>query len=191
MTLMDIYYFGFTSIRLRGKKTTLVIDPFSKETAGLKFEKTEADAVLLTAKNSPRISLDQVSNSRVVIDGPGEYEVGGVAIHGIAIDGIATYVVKIDGVTMLHLGDISNPLSDSEIEKYPSIDILFVYGGKDTADMIAKLEPKIVVPLNFTNETLDAFLKELGKESVKPVSKLTITKEKLPSEMEVVVLGNA
>ena len=185
---MDIYFLGFTAVRIRGKRASLVIDPFSKETTGAKFERTEADAILVSTKNSSRTSLVQVSNARVVIDGPGEYEVGGVTILGIPIGNVTTYVIKIDGITGLHLGDITRVLSDSEIEKYPSTDILFVSVGKETPDVIAKLEPKIVIPMEFTSETLALFLKELGKEGVRRQSKLTITKEKLPSELEVVVL---
>lgn len=185
---MDIYHFGLSAIRIKGKKTAIVIDPFFKDKTGLKFEKVEADAVLISDREASWMSLSQVDGYRVVIDGPGEYEVGGIAIRGIAIDDTVSYLVKIDGITVLHLGEIIKPLTDTEIEKYPSVDILFVSVSKDTADMIAKFEAKIVIPLNFTNETLGVFLKELGKESVKPLSKLTITREKLPGEIEVVVL---
>lgn len=194
---MDIYFLGLTAVRLRGKKTTLVVDPFNREKTGtlpvgrrVKFDKTEADAVLLTSKNARETSLSQVQNYRVIVDGPGEYEVGGVSIIGLPVGETTTYYIKMDGVALLHLGALQKPLSESEFEKYPNIDVVFVPAslGKDAADMVAKLEPKVVVPIHF-DDNLTLFLKELGKSDVKPQSRLSITKDKLPQELEVAWLS--
>lgn len=192
---MDIYFLGLTALRLKGKKTTLVVDPFTKESAKIipggrqvKFEATEADGVLITSKHVSHISADQVNNYRVVIDGPGEYELGGATIVGIPVFDQTTYYVKMDGINLLHLGGLRQSFTDSDLDKFPSIDILFIAVTKEAADIIAKLEPKIVIPLHFDEAALALFLKAIGKEGIKPISKLTITKEKLPSEMEVVVL---
>lgn len=182
---MDIYFLGFTAVRLRGKKTSIVIDPFDKEKTGIKFEKTEADAVLLTAKNSPQMSIQQIANSRVVIDGPGEYEVGGVSIVGIAASGLTTYYIKMDGIALLHPGALQKKLSENELDRYPNVDIFFA--PPEGADMVSKLEPKVVIPINF-GDNISRLLKELGKEGTKPATKLSITKDKLPAELEVVVL---
>lgn len=184
---MDIYFYGLTAVRIRGKKTAVVIDPFSKEKTGKKFEKVETDAVLLTAKNSPMTSLDQIQNYRVVIDGPGEYEVGGVAIIGIGVSDSTVYALKMDGIVLLHLGKLDISLSDSQIDKLPAADIVFATVGNEMPDIIAKLEPKIIIPMYETG-ALGGFLKGIGKEGLKPQAKLTITREKLPGEMEVVVL---
>lgn len=187
---MDIYFLGLTAVRLRGRKTALVIDPFDREKSGIKFEKTEADAVLLTSKNARETSVSQVQNFRVVIDGPGEYEVGGVSIVGLPVGELTTYYIKMDGIALLHLGALQKPPSESEFEKYPNIDVVFVPVslGKEAADMVAKLEPKVVIPIHF-EENPAAFLKELGKEEMKPQSKLSLTKDKLPQELEVVWLS--
>ena len=184
---MDIYFFGLTAVRIRGKKTAIVLDPFSKEKAGKRFEKTEADAILLTSKNTSTTSLDQIENYRVVIDGPGEYEVGGVSINGISMGNATIYAIKMDGIVLLHLGKHDKAFSDSQIEKLPAADIVFTPASKEIADTLAKLEPKIIIPM-YEDGALESFLKEIGKDSIKPQSKLTVTREKLPAEMEVVVL---
>lgn len=187
---MDIYFLGLTSVRLRGKKTTLVVDPFDKETTGIAFEQTQADAVLQT-EESPKASLTKVRDYRVVINGPGEYEVGGASILGIPIGNVTTYYIKMDGIALLHLGKCERPLTDAEIERYPSIDVVFAPVNRTSANFIAKLEPKIVVPINFTQKSNDAvvsFLSELGKGGIKPQPKLSISKEKLPAEVEAVWL---
>ena len=51
---------------------------------------------------------------------------------------------------------------------------------------VTALEPKITVLYGGKNA---AAAKILGAESVSPVSKVTIAKDKLPEKMEVVVLG--
>lgn len=175
---MDIYYAGLTCIRVKGKKTTLVIDPSNK---------TEADAVLLTSPDAPTISTKQVTGYRVAVTGPGEYEVGGVGIAGFPVGKSTTYVLKVDGISILHMGNIQN-ISESELDRYPNIDIVCIPVGPQASHIIAKLEAKVVIPIAFDQASLSTFLKEVGKEDVKPQSKLTITREKLPAELEVIVL---
>lgn len=177
---MDIYCSNPTSVRLRGKKTVLVIDPTAS---------VEADAVLLTGKNLPHVQPAKVKNARVTVDGPGEYEVGGVSIVGKALGEVTTYYIKIDGMTILHLGSIDKPLSDTDFDTYPSIDVLLVPVMREVSEMVAKFEPKVVVPIAFDQASLAEFLKEMGKDGIKSQPKLSITKEKLPAELEVVVLG--
>ena len=176
---MDIYFSDETSIRLKGKKTALVIDPTST---------VEADAILLTQKNLSYVKLDKVKNARVTIAGSGEYEIGGVAIVGVKVGETTTYYVKMDGVALVHLGGITAPLSDSEIDKYPSVDVLFVPVIKGIAEMVTKFEAKVVVPIKYENASLTEFFKEMGKDAVNTQPKLSISREKLPAELEIVAL---
>ncbi len=177
--VMDIYFLGQGAVRIRGKKTTLVVDP---------LEKVDADGVLITNHDVTSIQLSKVNGLRVVISGPGEYEVGGAAILGVQVGEATTYSIKIDGVTLLHLGNLTKPLTDSEIDKYPSIDIVFLPAVREIVPLIAKLEPKIVIPIHFTKENIEPFLKETGKEGLSARDKLTTSREKLPQELEVVWL---
>ncbi|MBI2036627.1 MBL fold metallo-hydrolase [Candidatus Microgenomates bacterium] len=176
---MDIYFLGQGAVRIRGKKTTLAVDPFTK---------IEADAALLTSYDEALSQLPKVNNFRVVISGPGEYEVGGAAILGVGVGGITTYSIKIDGISLFHAGAITRPLTDAEIDKYPNIDIAFLPVVGEIASLIAKLEPKIVIPIYVTKENIDQFLKEVGKEGLSPKDKLTVSREKLPPELEVIWL---
>lgn len=178
---MDIYFSNETCVRLRGKRTALVIDPTAN---------VEADAILLTVSNLPYVRVDKVKNAHVTIAGPGEYEIGGAAIVGVKVGEVTTYYVKMDNVAILHLGAITRALPDNELDKYPSIDILFVPAIKEISEMITKLEPKIVIPIKYNDSSLEEFFKEIGKESVRSQPKLSVTKDKLPAELEVVVLGN-
>jgi L-ascorbate metabolism protein UlaG (beta-lactamase superfamily) len=200
---MEISFLGLSALLLQGKKTTLLTDPFEKEKTGIPFGKKEADAILLTVRDA-YTSTREVEGFHVLVDGPGEYEVGGISIIGVRGGGITTYCIKMDGITLLDLGPLRKTLTDSEFERYPNIDILFVpvggrgsINGKDAVAMVTKLEPKVVIPIYFqTSEKeklpldgAETFLREMGREGVKPQTKLSLTREKLPAELEVVWLS--
>jgi L-ascorbate metabolism protein UlaG (beta-lactamase superfamily) len=97
-------------------------------------------------------------------------------------------------------------LSDIEIGKearevIEEPDILFIPVGdkgsknegildvKDSAKLASSLEPGIVIPMDYDETTLKAFLKEMGEEKAEVVEKLTLKKKDLEGkESEVVVL---
>lgn len=189
---MEITHLGHACFRLRAKNTALVIDPFSSKMTGLRMSKVTADAVLCTHGHLDHHDLERVEGYRVVIDAPGEYEVGGAQILGIAAFHITLYQIKLEGLTLAHLGDLGQTLTDKMVEELDGVDILMIptggvntIGPAEAAQVVAQLEPKIVIPMHYP---VDLFLKEMGKEGVKPQPKLVITKDKLPEEMEVIVL---
>lgn len=208
---MEITHLGHACFKLRGKNVTLLIDPFSED-IGLKMPKVTADAVLTTHRHPDHHDLSRVSDYRVLIEGPGEYEVGGAQIVGISAfhdtakgqerGKVTLYHIKMDGLSLAHLGDLGDKLNETQIEKLSGVDILMVpVGGTFTispgvaAEVVAQIEPKVVIPmhyfvpgLKFNLASVDSFLKEMGKEEVKPQPKLVVTKDKLPQEVEVVVL---
>jgi hypothetical protein len=64
-------------------------------------------------------------NEKIVVAGAGEYEIGGVEIWGSDVEGNKTiYDIKVDGVSVMVLGELIEPLSDKKIEKIQGIDVL-------------------------------------------------------------------
>ncbi len=78
---MEISLVNKTSVKLKGKNASVVIDPTSK---------TEADIVLAT-KALDSLTIDKVEGVRLIISGPGEFEAGGISITGKASKGTTTY----------------------------------------------------------------------------------------------------
>ena len=141
-----------------------------------------------------------------VVEGPGEYEFGSVTARGFGVkttydkeDRYNTiYQVRMEEMNIIFLGALSNPEIDSKIlGEFSDIDILFVpVGGGDVlevpeaAKLATKLEARLVIPMHYDTAALKAFLKEEGKEGLKPVDKLTIKKKDvLVMEGELVVLS--
>jgi L-ascorbate metabolism protein UlaG (beta-lactamase superfamily) len=209
---MEITYLGHASFRIKGKGVSLVTDPFSPEDTGLKFPKVEAQIVTISHQHQDHNQASLVGGQPQVFEGPGEYEASGVKILGIAtshdnLKGLkrgknTVFQIKIDNLTLVHLGDLGHKLETKDIEALNGVDILFVpVGGvftvdaKGAAEVVAQLEPRIVIPMHYQSakltfdlEPVEKFLKEMGKEEIRAQEKLAITKDKLPEEMEVVLL---
>lgn len=211
---MDISFLGQSAFLLKGKGAALVTDPFDSS-GGSKFPKVEADIVTVSHDHAGHNAASSVGGSPFVVGGPGEYEIKGVKIAGVPsfhdekegkLRGKNTiYNMKIDGVWLCHLGDLGQKeLSNGQLEKIGNVDILAIpVGGEDTIDaeaaaqIVAKLSPKIVVPMHYleslgdgkvSREGVEKFLKEMGVEKMGPADKLSISREKLPEELQVVLL---
>ncbi|MEK7543971.1 MAG: MBL fold metallo-hydrolase [Patescibacteria group bacterium] len=213
---MDITYLGHSSFKIRGKQTVVVTDPFSS-TIGLTFPKhTAADIVTVSHDHEDHNAAAAIEGDPYIVKGPGEYEIKGIGIVGLGVyhddekgakRGRSTiYRMEIDGMSIVHLGDLGHELSSAEVDSLDGVDILLVpvggtytIGAATAAKMITEIEPTIVIPMHYNCPDLDqkafgqlvgvdAFLKEMGKTEVSPQPKFVITKDKLPEEMQVVVL---
>ena len=209
---MDIIFLGHAAFKLKGKQTSLVTDPYDTS-VGLKFPKVDADIVTVSHGHGDHNAKDLVSGDPFVIDGPGEYEIKGVKIIGVASfhdekegkeRGLNTiYNIKIDGINVCHMGDFGQKsLTSEQQEVLGNVDVLLVPTGgvytidaQAAAEISASLEPKIVIPMHFLDQEstikidpVEKFLKEIGSEVVKPEPKLSITRDRFPAEQSVVLL---
>lgn len=200
---MYITWYGQSSFKLQEKDTTVLLDPHSSRQAGLRGPNFKAEIVAIS-------NPDLISQARkdikegFLIDGPGEYELRGVFILGVkSKEGKIIYQIEIDGVKIGYLGEISQPLTDDEIEKLNGIDVLLIpIGNKKkvlpaeaAVKIIREIEPKIVIPscyqmpgLKIELDTLSKFLKEAGVKSTEALEKVRLTKKDLPEEMQTIIL---
>lgn len=213
MRFMEISYIGHSSFRIKSKKTVIVTDPFDPAMVGLKNPKVEADIVTVSHDHHDHNFLGAVKNYRKVINGPGEYEVGGISIIGFpsyhddkkgAERGKNTiYVFESEDIRLAHLGDLGHSLTDKNVEEMGDIDILMIpvggfytIGPSVAVDLVRKMQPEIVIPMHFGKSGLgesfkklnpaDDFVRELGM-SVEKVNKLVVTAVDL-EETEKVIL---
>lgn len=210
---MDITYLGHAAFKLKGKTASVVVDPYDSS-VGPKFPKVESEIVAITHAHFDHNAFSQVSGAPFVISGPGEYEVKGIEVVGVSSfhdnkqgeqRGMNTiYNFKIDKINICHLGDLGQTsLSDQQIQEIGNVDILLIpVGGHFTIDaseankIASQIEPRIIIPMHFKDKDtkieelvgVDKFLKEIGKENLEPVNKLTITFDKLPEETQVVLM---
>lgn len=173
---MDIQIVGEDSLKIKNKRTTLAIDP---KTAIQKFD---ADAVLLTGKEG---DANRITNYRVVITGPGEYEVSGLKIVGIPSEDELLFSLTSENVrTLVAKASSLKKISTDKIDDYQ---IVIVNADAEVSESaITAMEPRIVVVYGLKAKEA---AKALGKEDITVSSKISFAEDKLPEETQVMVLG--
>lgn len=210
---MEIVYLGHSSFRLKGKQASVVTDPYGASFGKFPRE-IEADIVTISHGHPDHNEVKNVKGTPFVIDGPGEYEVKDVSVVGVhtfhdsnegADRGVNTvYVIEMDGLRIAHLGDLGHKLSESQLSEIGPIDIVMVpTGGQFTIDaktateVVRQVDPWIVIPMHYQQEGItlpsevsgvEVFMKESGKEAPQPLPKLVISADKLPTELQIVLL---
>lgn len=212
---MEITWYGLSCFRLveRGM-TSIVTDPYGPE-LGLPALKLKADVVTISHQAKGHAYVDAVKVAHRVIEGPGEYEIGGVFITGVRMlarkgseNGTlenTLYVFNYEGVSVTHLGDLHAVPTQSQIEDLGTVDVALVpVGGgsaltpSQAAEVISLIEPSIVIPMHFKTAeekvelgTAAGFLKEMGLADPEPLPSLKVTKSSLSEDTQVVVLKPA
>jgi len=204
---MIISYQGVQSFRVQFGDTVLAFDPISKQSK-FKANNFGADIALISLNHPDMNGVDQVNRGEkqaFIINGPGEYEIQGVFIKGLpsvssypGTEAINTiYTVNLENMNLCFLGALGDTDIPSETKAgIDGIDILFVpIGGggvlnaSEAYKFAVSLEPSIIIPMNFDDKSVKAFLKEGSEEGIKPIEKLTIKKKDLEGkEGDIIVL---
>lgn len=205
---MIITYFGKQFFKIQQGEMVLAFNPVSKSSKTGISAHFGADIALITTNHPDYNGSEQLSHgerSPFVISGPGDYEIKEIFIKGVLSEAQVggqkyvntIYLFSVDDINIAFLGALANAeLSKESREALNSPDILFIpIGGKGMLDAKASakfassLEPGLVIPMDYDEGTLKAFLKEMGEEKAEVMDKLTLKKKDLENkEGEVIVL---
>jgi L-ascorbate metabolism protein UlaG (beta-lactamase superfamily) len=208
MVVMIITYFGKQFFKITQGDMVVAFNPVSKASKSGISAHFGADIALVTTNHADYNGIEQLSHGErnpFVINGPGDYEVKDIFIKGIMSNAEiggkkyinSIYLLSIDNINIAFFGAISDPeISKEAREAITELDILFIpVGGKgdfnvkQSAKLASSLEPKLIIPMDYDNETLKSFLKELGGEKAEVVDKITLKRKDLDGkEGEVIVL---
>ncbi|HMI09371.1 MAG TPA: MBL fold metallo-hydrolase [Candidatus Saccharimonadales bacterium] len=182
--MFDIEYKGGNGVVIATKKTTALIDP-KLSLVGLKDLSVKDAVEIATEERFATNSKD----AQLLIEGPGEYELGDFSIRGISalrhIDTEDTeplstiYRIEVGEVRIGLLGNIAGKLEEDQLEALGIVDILIlpVGGGGYTLDatsaatLVRSIDPKAVIPVHYADsglkyevpqDVLETFIKELG-----------------------------
>ncbi len=199
--VMVITYYGKQFVKAQLGDLVVAFNPIDKSSKH-KSVRFGADIAIVSMNHKDFNGISQVthgSKEPFVISGPGEYEINGVSIKGIAVESQyekeekinTVYVVEMDGMTMCFLGGLHSPELKDEVKGFiGDVDILFVPIGGDEVlsaseahKLATKLESKIIIPVDYEDNDLKDFAKESGKDEVKVVDKLTIKKKDLDGKL--------
>ena len=209
---MEITWFGGGCFRLRGRGVTVITDPFAPE-AGYRLPRMAANIVTVSHDDPEHNYTRAIREDPYVITGPGEYEIGGVFVIGVAcyhdeVEGAergrnTAYLIECEEITICHLGDLGHVPSQEMVEEFDGIDILLVpVGGKQVltgpraAEVVNLLEPRIVIPMRYRIPDMDRelstvtrFLTEMEAQDAAQEEMLRITASQLGEDTRVCVLA--
>ena len=210
---MEITWYGHSCFRLTERNyATVVTDPFDHKAVGYDALKLKADIVTVSHDAPGHANYDAVKGAQHVIDGAGEFEIGGVFITAVQTAGggkktkdktrNTLYVFDYEGITVAHLGDLQEVPTQSEVEALGTVNVLLIpVGGGSSlnaakaAEVVSVIEPNLVVPMHYSTdsakiklEPLSKFLKEMGMGKTESQPSLKATRSSLPQETKVVVL---
>jgi L-ascorbate metabolism protein UlaG (beta-lactamase superfamily) len=180
---MDIEYKGANAILLSTKQATVAVDP-KLSSAGLK-DITGKFAVELATQEEFIVPKEDA----LVISSPGEYEVKGVSVKGIAAqrhidtpdDGKKAVIYKVtaNDITLGIIGHVVTPLTEEQLESLGMLDVLVIpIGGNgytldahEATQVVRQINPKVVIPTYYSDtalkyevppQDLEPFVKEMG-----------------------------
>ena len=209
--VMIITYFGKQFFKIQQGEMVLAFNPVSKSSKTGISAHFGADIALITTNHPDYNGIDQLSHGErepFVVSGPGDYEVKEVFIKGVLSDASIAgkkyintiYTFSVDEMSIVFLGALANvEFSKESQEAINSPDILFIPIGdnkdmldaKSAAKLASSLEPKLIIPMDYDDSSLKAFLKELGEDKTEAVEKLTLKRKDLDNKEGEVVIFKA
>ena len=172
---VDVSILSKDSIKIKGKNSSFVIDPNAQ------IQKISADAVILLKSADEKSQAQRVTDYRVVVGGEGEYEVAGTRILGVRSDGNFLYSLNIDNMSVL----LARTCGLSKTQETGDYNILILNVDCDFKDtMVTGFSPSIIM---LFGERAQEALKMLGEKASKS-QKFSVSADKLPTEMQVVLL---
>lgn len=208
---MDIQFYGANCVAISTGKVRVIVDDNLEDLGGKSVLKS-GDIALYTGVHAvPK------QETKMLIDGPGEYEAADVSIYGVPMrahideekqTSNTVYKIIAHDVKVLVLGHVYPQMSESELEEIGIVDVLIVpVGGNGytldpvgAATLIKEIEPKLVVPVYYDDptltfpvpaQTLEQALQALGMEPRERTTKLKLKSASFEESMQLVVLEKA
>jgi L-ascorbate metabolism protein UlaG (beta-lactamase superfamily) len=117
----------------------------------------------------------------------------------------AMYRFTIEGVTITHLGDVGNPLTEPQLEALAGTDVLLALAGgpptielEDLTLVIERIKPRLVIPMHFRIPGPRFFMLPVTEFTSRcptkmvhwpDTSTLELSQDSLPRETTIVVLN--
>ncbi len=224
---MKLKWYGHASFLITSDSgLTIITDPYTPETSGYKPVAESPDIVIISSDNdSYHCRADLIPGSPLVINALEIAQQGGERVEqGITFQAVRAmealdhrehhpdqngmYRFSIDGVSIGHMGDVGNPLTDEQIAFFEGVDVLLALTGghptialDDLKAVIDEARPRLIVPMHFRTLRykprntfwIEKFLSYFQPEQVDFAcdSEITITPDKLPVSTRVLVLTYA
>lgn len=207
---MKITWYGMGCFLLESVEGIKVLtDPYDAST-GYKIPRDAPDIVTVSHGHFDHSAVETVRGQPLVIS-----ERGNTFEYGINFTGVKTFhdkkqgkergentvfVIKMDNINFIHLGDIGHELDFSLLQALGPCDILalpvggiFTIADKTAAEIVSQLSPSLVIPMHYTTPSCRLDLNTEEKftcryPEVRRIKKWEGSRADFPSRMQVIVM---
>ncbi len=212
---IEIKWFGHSFFELTsGRGTRIATDPFGA--MGFPMPDVSADVVTVGREHGNHNNVGLVKGNPIVLrglkDGGNDWNYVNSTIRDVLIYNIpvhqrgvpevwglrgSAFVYEMDGLCVLHTGDVSEPFNEDQLQMIGHVDILlqtiggvFTIGPEGALQVIEQLKPKIVIPRHYwyNNNALERFTSGPYKVLTLDSNSFSVSKDTLPVETEIIVL---
>lgn len=211
---MLITYHGHSEFLLESAAGfALLTDPFNAQ-VGYPMKKYRVDAVTISHSHGDHSDKTKLEGDFAAVETAGTHrlspDVTVTAIpsfhddaQGAKRGGNLLMKIEMDGLSILHLGDLGTALSDEQVKAIGRVDLLmvpvggfFTLDGEEAARVVRQLRPRVVLPMHFKTEANPDFpvsdekdfLRAMQCEQAERVPLLRVTKEDLAQQPALVVM---
>lgn len=209
---MKIQYLGHSSFRLISEMgTTIVCDPYSSDMVGLNMPSVRADVVTMSHHHNDHDCTENVLGSPAELDVEVTCCADDVAIRsfltfhddekGVKRGKNLVFAFNIDGLNVVHMGDIGCKDLDVVKNVYGCDVLLLPVGGVYTVDAegakwyVDQVKPKIVLPMHYMTEShkfklggLEEFLSLFDEKQIKRLAADSLTLYDAPQNLETEIV---
>lgn len=168
---MQITWYGHSCFLLTSESGySILTDPCDPET-GYELDNLVCDAVTVSHEHHDHNCLAIVAGEPTIIRTAGEHLAGDIHVTGFANyhddakgakrgDNIL-FLYQIDGLKVLHLGDLGHMLSEEAIRSIGDVDVLlapiggvYTINAKSATELADKLHAKVLIPMHYKTPAL-------------------------------------
>ena len=207
---MRIRWYGMASFLIESSKGVRILtDPYEIAT-GYRTPFAVPDIVTVSHNHFDHNAVETVKGEPLIIEGAGSFEKKGIKFTGVKTfhdnkegkerGGNTAFLIEMDNISFVHLGDIGHTLNSVLIRDLRPCDILalpvggfFTVDGDKAFEITEQLKPSLVIPMHFSTpsclldlDTPEKFL--LRFPEVKRVKEWEGKRSDLPRRIQVLVM---
>ena len=177
---MKVTWLGHSCFKIiNDNGLTIITDPYNNY-IGYNLPAQKADIVTVSHSHKDHSAIENIINNPIIINRLGNYDINGVKIEsthsyhdnkkGLLRGENIIFKYILNGVTIVHLGDIGQDFDPSIIKNIKGVDILLIpVGGVYTIDYkmakkyVDEIKPKVVIPMHYQTDKLTFSLDKVDK----------------------------